>query len=266
MSRYDDYLTAPSSAGPVFDDPARRARWQEARRTALGHVLAAISESAWADDLVLRGSVLLRAWYGERAREPGDIDFVVLPPELDARDYWARHMLDLLEAAVSNRTRHEDVEVIGTAAERSELWVYSDTPGMRLEMPWSSDDGPRGTVQVDFSFGEPLPVEPEVALVPLPGRGSEVPVRCATPGLSLAWKVTWLLTDDRPQPKDLYDAWLLAGHVGLDGDLEVPVRRRLDRLRDLEVGAAVFADACPQVDGPPARYVRELAERLGLNP
>lgn len=275
MSGRGGYRAAPPSGEPVSGTPAERARWRAARREALGHVLAAVSESPWADDLVLRGSVLLRAWYGDAAREPGDVDFVVLPPGLHARDHWSRRILDGVERAVTHRTRFADVEVVGSAAERSELWAYSDSPGVRLSMPWRSEDGPHGTVQADFSFGERLPVEPDVVLVPVPGgpddldgtegagASREVPLRCATPALSLAWKVHWLLTDDAPRPKDLYDAWLLAGHVGLDANLvDGLTPLRLEWIGLLRCDAEEFENACPQAGGPPARYVRELAERL----
>ncbi|MEV5826413.1 nucleotidyl transferase AbiEii/AbiGii toxin family protein [Spirillospora sp. NPDC052242] len=127
----------------------------------------------------------------------------------------------------------------------------------------------RGTVQVDSSFGERLPVEPDVVLVPVPdgpdalGEPREVPLRCATPALSLAWKVHWLLSEYAPQPKDLYDAWLLAGHVGLDtGLVDGLTPRRLEGIGLLRLDPEEFENACPQADGPPARYVRELAERL----
>ncbi|WP_158642317.1 nucleotidyl transferase AbiEii/AbiGii toxin family protein [Actinomadura sp. WAC 06369] len=260
------YRAAPSYDEPVFGTPQERADWRAARWEALGHVLSAVSESPWADDLVLRGSVLLRAWYGDAARDPGDVDFVVLPSDLHARDWWSRGVLDGVERLVTYRTGYEEIEVDGTAAERSELWPYSDSPGVRLSMRWRSDAGPRGRIQADFSFGEPLPAEPDLVLVPVPGGVDgphEVPLRCAAPGLSLAWKVRWLLADSVPQPKDLYDAWLLAGDARLDTGL-VDGLEHFDpeQIKLLRIDARRFADACPQADGPPERYVRELAERL----
>jgi len=56
-------------------DPRERA----AHRAALDHVLTLIVGQPWSDMLVLRGSRLLRAWAGDLAREPADLDFVVLP-------------------------------------------------------------------------------------------------------------------------------------------------------------------------------------------
>jgi hypothetical protein len=63
---------------PVFPDPTQAMRWRTARRAAIDHVLALISGSWWSEDLVLRGSLLLQSWVGERAREPADLDWVVV--------------------------------------------------------------------------------------------------------------------------------------------------------------------------------------------
>ncbi|QES58474.1 hypothetical protein DEJ51_33690 [Streptomyces venezuelae] len=49
-------------------------------RAALDHLLRLIARSAWGDELVLRGSMVMPAWVGGRARPPGDLDFVVPPP------------------------------------------------------------------------------------------------------------------------------------------------------------------------------------------
>ena len=50
-----------------------------AHRAALDHVLDLILALPWSDTLVLRGSRLMRVWAGDLAREPADLDFVVLP-------------------------------------------------------------------------------------------------------------------------------------------------------------------------------------------
>ena len=86
---------------PVFGDPAEGARWSAARRAAMAHVLAVVAASPWAGNLVLRGSVALRAWLGEVAREPGDLDFVVVPKTFAPDGPEARAMLEGLVAAVA---------------------------------------------------------------------------------------------------------------------------------------------------------------------
>lgn len=52
-----------------------------AHRAALDHVLSLIAGADWGAGLVLRGSMGMCAWAGSRAREPGDLDFVVLPQQ-----------------------------------------------------------------------------------------------------------------------------------------------------------------------------------------
>jgi hypothetical protein len=54
-------------------------RERAAHYAALDHMLSLVIALPWSDTLVLRGSRLMRAWVGDLAREPGDLDFVVLP-------------------------------------------------------------------------------------------------------------------------------------------------------------------------------------------
>ncbi|MEU7820277.1 nucleotidyl transferase AbiEii/AbiGii toxin family protein [Catellatospora sp. NPDC049133] len=54
-------------------------RRRAAHRAALDHVLALVAAEPCGDRLVLRGSVTMLAWVGERARDPGDLDWVVRP-------------------------------------------------------------------------------------------------------------------------------------------------------------------------------------------
>jgi hypothetical protein len=49
-----------------------------AHRAALDHVLALVADAPWSDSLALRGSMTLPAWVGSAAREPADLDWVVL--------------------------------------------------------------------------------------------------------------------------------------------------------------------------------------------
>src|SRR5882757_5319161 len=79
---------------PAFAEPASQAAWLAARRTAMDLVLAAVAASPWRDHLVLRGSVLLAEWCGEAAREPGDLDFVVVPARWGVAEERTAAMLD----------------------------------------------------------------------------------------------------------------------------------------------------------------------------
>jgi len=57
----------------------------------MAHLLRIATESPWQNHLVLRGSLLLKAWLGAAAREPGDMDWVVTPPTLRMADLLARY-------------------------------------------------------------------------------------------------------------------------------------------------------------------------------
>ncbi|MEU3610417.1 nucleotidyl transferase AbiEii/AbiGii toxin family protein [Streptomyces sp. NPDC035033] len=195
----------------VVGDPELRARWQAARRSALDLVLAAVAGSAWADSLVLRGSMLMSAWFGEAARPPKDIDFVVVPETWRIEEPRTRAMLDGIAGAADRlaRTLGSELVIDGAGAVSEYIWTYERVPGHRLVLPWTAPGLPGGQVQLDFVFHERLPTPPRTAEV----AGARV--RAADRELSLAWKLLWLSCDMYPQAKDLYDAVLLAESCAL---------------------------------------------------
>ncbi|MFD5327059.1 nucleotidyl transferase AbiEii/AbiGii toxin family protein [Streptomyces sp. NPDC127092] len=190
----------------VIEDPALRARWQEARVTALDLVLAAVAGSPWADSLVLRGSMLMSAWFGDAARTPKDIDFVVVPETWRVEEPRTADMLagiaEAAERLAEERGTNLSISAAGAVSEY--IWTYERVPGRRLVIPWAAPGLPGGQVQLDFVFDEPLPLPAE------PAEVAGVGLMAASRELSLAWKLMWLLSDMYPQGKDLYDAVLLA--------------------------------------------------------
>lgn len=198
------HQNAYRATDPAFADPARTDAWRVARRRALDLVVAALAGSEWVDALVLRGSVLMAAWFGEAAREPGDLDFVVVPHTWKMDDQRTARMLDGI-ARAAQEASGDDVRVSAQGAVVEDIWTYERVPGRRMVLPWSAPGLPDGHVQLDFVFNERLPEPPE--LVELPGGAV---VQAATPALSLAWKMMWLINDAYAQGKDLYDAVLLA--------------------------------------------------------
>ncbi|MET9605460.1 nucleotidyl transferase AbiEii/AbiGii toxin family protein [Streptomyces sp. NPDC006512] len=194
---------------PVFDDPERTVAWAAARRAAMDAVLLAVSRGEWADSLVLRGSVLLADRFGEAAREPGDLDFVVVPHTWEMGDGRTDRMLEGIAAAADGRA---GIDASGAVSE--DIWTYDRVPGRRMVLPWAVPGLPAGQVQLDFVFNERLAEPPEPAEL-----ACGAVVLAATPALSLAWKVLWLISDRHPQGKDLYDAVLLAEHHRLPNAL-----------------------------------------------
>ncbi|MFE0370702.1 nucleotidyl transferase AbiEii/AbiGii toxin family protein [Streptomyces tendae] len=212
------YQNAYRATDPSFTDPERGTAWRAARRHALDLVLGAVADSEWADSLVLRGSMLMSTWFGAQAREPGDLDFVVVPPSWRIDDGRTERMLTALAEAAGARagTGADGVEV-GISAQGAvveDIWTYDRVPGLRTVLPWGAPGLPGGHVQLDFVFGERLPEPPE----PVELSGGAV-LYAATPGLSLAWKLLWLINDAYGQGKDLYDAVLLAERHPLSRDL-----------------------------------------------
>jgi hypothetical protein len=57
-----------------------------AHRDVLDHVLALVAADPVSDSLVLRGSMTMPAWVGDRARPPGDLDWVVRPSAVRGQD------------------------------------------------------------------------------------------------------------------------------------------------------------------------------------
>ncbi|MER5488078.1 nucleotidyl transferase AbiEii/AbiGii toxin family protein [Streptomyces sp. NPDC002812] len=192
-------------------DPALRPAWQAARRTALGVVARGVARSGWADSLVVRGSMLMAGWFGAAAREPHDLDFVVVPQDWNIEDPRTERLLTAVAEAAGRTADEEGGELVIPAGDAvaEDIWTYERVPGRRLVLPWSAPGLPGGQVQLDFVFNERLPQAPQPADV----AGARL--LGATPELSLAWKLVWLATDMYPHGKDLYDAVLLAERCAL---------------------------------------------------
>lgn len=246
------YAKAMRAGDPAFAEDGLGARWYAARAVAFDHALAAVTESRWAEHLVLRGSVLLAAWFGPAARPPGDLDFVVIPRSWDLEDERTERMFGDLARRAEERSWRGDSGVRLSAADAvsDEIWTYDRVPGRRLVLPWEADGLPRGAVQIDFVFGERLPSAPAPTAVPRPGGAEPLMPLAATPEQSLAWKLLWLISDMHPQAKDLYDAMLLAEVASPDARL----------LRETFVAAdTAYASRPPTLDDL-STAVRQIGE------
>lgn len=261
---------------PDFVEPAARTAWLAARRTAMDLVLTAVAASPWRDHLVLRGSVLLAQWFGEAAREPGDLDFVVTPAQWRIEEERTTVMLDGIaraaeQTAATAAAVGHTVRFDARGAVSEDIWTYDRVPGRRLVLPWTCDTTAGGIVQLDFVFNESLPVPPQKVTV----GGSWL--HGATPELSLAWKLVWLVTDLHPQGKDLYDAVLLAERYEMDYETLGAVFIAADPYYAAHpVGPDVttempadtewqhFAAECPHLaaDNDPSELVRRLRAAL----
>lgn len=225
---------------PARADGATADAWLLARRRVMDHLLRLVADSPWREGLVLRGSLVLTAWLGRVAREPGDIDFVVQPSSVSLGGPWSRDLFDGLAAAVTHRSSvpvstfdessyrraprvREDspadrIRILADQTAVDDIWTYERAPGRRIVFPWRAEGLPPGSVQLDFVFGEKMGDAPVMTEIPTVD-GGRTTVWTVSQAQSLAWKLLWLQTDMYPQGKDLYDATLLAERTRLPLEL-----------------------------------------------
>lgn len=206
---------------PVFASEAAEKRWFRLRSRVLQHILKQVSQSPASEHLVLRGSLLMSLWFGQNARRPGDIDWVVIPK---LWGFATPQAIDLIEN-IENCLKGTQVEgeLAFTIPDREfasdDIWMYEKAPGKRLIIPWECEDPTlNGTVQMDLVFEETMPSEPVLINI-APQDEPAVQLMAASAEQSLAWKILWLETDAYGQGKDLYDAVLLAENTTLSVDV-----------------------------------------------
>ncbi|MBC8142320.1 MAG: nucleotidyl transferase AbiEii/AbiGii toxin family protein [Armatimonadetes bacterium] len=203
---------------PVFESDADASRWHRARRDVIRHLIGVVSRLPQSANLVLRGSLLLTAWLGDDAREPGDMDWVIVPETVDVSDEFASALMGDIVLAATAKPLVSEAVLLSAQIAQDPIWLYDRAPGTRLVFPWQVDGLPVGTVQMDFVFNETLRTPPAPVVLPYPWSDGK-PVLAASPQESLAWKILWLETDAYTQGKDIYDATLLAERVALPWDL-----------------------------------------------
>lgn len=272
------FRNAYRAGEPRFPEAESGRAWRQARRTALDLVLSSIASGPWAGHLVLRGGALMSTWFGEAAREPGDLDFVVTPRDWDLGSPRTERMFETLVRDAAAACADSPVTLVADGARTEDIWTYDRVPGRRLLLPWTAPGTPGGSVQLDLVFNEPLAAPPlRTALRPL-GEGPASTLWAASPALSLAWKLMWLVSDRFVQGKDLYDAVLLAERVpredvtytllrdafvalGGDGLLRPCGHWWIDGLSGLVEWEDLVAEY-PSVTGSDQEYLNRLREAL----
>jgi hypothetical protein len=215
----------PAITPPQTDSAEMQLRFAEAQEEVKEHLLFCLSKSPWYEHLVLRGSVTLKAWYGDNARPPGDIDWVIY----DQDRYTAEMVQGIFNGFLKVLRKVGQIkspQLLLDETYQKDIWLYASAPGHRLIFPWRTADGLEGATQMDFVFGEEMPAEPITLALTL-RDGKQIHVLSASKEQSLAWKLLWILTDEIPKAKDLYDAVLLAedGDVHLTNELLIETFR-----------------------------------------
>jgi len=199
---------------PTFASPDDATRWYTARAAVMAHLLQLVANSPLREALVLRGSLLLKTWLGDAAREPGDMDWVVTPQSTEVTSPVAKEILCGLIALATEQPAVGEASIDTKAIAMDDIWTYDRAPGKRIVFPWSICGLPPGSIQMDLVFSEPLLTDPVLTAIPV-ADGDPVTIWGVERELALAWKLLWLETDCYPQGKDLYDAVLLAEQTSL---------------------------------------------------
>jgi Nucleotidyl transferase AbiEii toxin, Type IV TA system len=255
---------------PHFATAEDARRWYAARDALIDHVLRRVARSPWQPRLALRGSSLMRHQVGEAARPPRDIDWMVLPPGLGLHMPSGVELVDEIDRLVAGGGLPDGIAIRGPAA-REGIWAYERAEGVRLTFAWQSGELPSGSLQLDFTFGEPLAELAEETELTL-SDGERVSLLAAPAGLALCWKLLWLGTDGFPQGKDLYDAVLLAERHGLSTELlarvvapavaDGAVIQLLPDVESWRVDWDNFLRECPWVEGGQLQWKQRLAAAI----
>lgn len=177
-------------------------------RAAMGF-LRRLSRSSEAEQLVLRGGMMMRLWTGPVPRTVEDIDFLALFP-FDPAATAAR-----LESVC----RAEADDGLRFGALRSEvIWAETEFPGVRAFVDVTPPGGEAPfELRIDTGFGDPM--DPPAAWMEHPlEMGAPARVLACRPETLFAWKVHGLFErgKGRFRPKDLFDVYVLAKHAPLD--------------------------------------------------
>ncbi len=263
------YSSAFRNGEPVFHHADVAETWLRARRIAMDHLLGLIARSGYGPDLVLRGSRVLKEWFGASAREPGDLDWVVRSNSMKPSDPWWTNFVDALQRMLRDQESAGNVQLLGNRIALDHIWNYDRLPGRRIVVPWTTDNSLQGSIQMDFAFEEDLWVDPITTSIKSPS-GQSFDLAAASKELSLAWKILWLETDSYPQGKDLYDAVLLAEDVVVPFELLERVLRDGDARQELTAAMAMswnvewddFKREYPWVEGDCEKWKERLWKAL----
>lgn len=116
-------------------------------RLALDHVLGLIANAGWSDQLLVRGSMLMTAYIGSGAREPADLDFVVI------EDGWPVDELDPYPY-LDDLAPVQQWPEVADGAGRGEMWAEEEF-GTAGRKPRVSPEGLRGSWRTAGSARRP---------------------------------------------------------------------------------------------------------------
>jgi hypothetical protein len=172
-----------------------------------------------ADQLILRGGMLMRLWFRPLARPAADLDLVAVFP-FDVEETARRFAPLLADQGV------DDGVVFDTERFRAEgIWLNTDFPGVRL-FACGEVDGVEDEFTVDVTFGEPLVPTPEPGEYPMRGGALAARLWMCRPETITGRKLhaLWHMGRLHWRPKDLNDLRLLLARMPMcEADLALAI-------------------------------------------
>jgi uncharacterized protein (TIGR02996 family) len=178
-------------------------------------LLSRFAQSEHAANYILRGSTVLRHWYGAEAREPQDLDLV------------AKYGHDPERTIAEVLAICHDASLPGPTfpVQRGNMlpmWEYDVFPGVRFHVP-PAPNWRVPTVQLDIAYDYQEEMPREVIRLEGPPGHEPIPIRARTREACLASKVCWIASDltqhGQVDRNDVADALLLTRDASLSGEL-----------------------------------------------
>ncbi len=179
---------------------------QALRHHLLEGLLRRLACTSAAQDFVLRGGLLTRAWCRPWPRATRDLDLVG-DFEFSAEDTRAR-----FEPAL-HATVDDGVSIDPDRCEAQGIWLDTEFPGVRytIQLGFGTPDR---TLTVDIGFGDPLVPEAIWTTYPTLLEAPAAKIRAVRPETQAAWKLHGLAEmADSWRPKDLADLWMICARV-----------------------------------------------------
>lgn len=192
---------------------------------AMERFLYRLSQSAHAEQFILKGALMLRAWRSPELRSTMDIDLLGRTSNETAS--IVAQICDILSAAVDPDGLAFDQDSI--LAER--ITEDADYEGIRIRFQGNLDSA-RVNMQIDIGFGDIVFPGPEESDLPTL-LGSPAPrMLCYSRESAIAEKFEAMvkLRELNSRMKDFYDIWLLSRQFGFAGEnMAEAIRLTFDR-------------------------------------
>lgn len=175
-------------------------------------MLKRVSNSKYANSLILRGGMLTRLWVANPSRRVAiDLDFLGLYP------FDIEETLKKFQEILSNSDRTDEIVFDLNSLAAKGIWMSTDSPGVRVTVNALTCDY-ENNVQIDVGFNDPLTRNPQSIDYPLLLTKETVKVLAVPVETAIAWKLDGMVEMGQKnwRPKDLYDLMLFSEIDGIN--------------------------------------------------